>query len=472
MVLYIDDQETNLLLFEAQYADLFSIRTAKSTEEAYKLMKQYDFKVLITDEKMPSENGIHFINRIKDEFPEIIYMVLTAYDETNITRDAINSGMIYRFVLKPWNMHRLKKDIMNAIESYDLKQHNKRLLKDLQARNEALQLAQQQLKSENMYLKSEIKQVKNFDNIISEDPEFLNILNQISMIADSDAPVLITGETGTGKELIARAVHNLSPRRNHPLISINCAAIPETLIESELFGHEKGAFTGATQQKKGRFELAQNGTLFLDEIGEFPINLQPKLLRALQENSIERLGAQKTVQLNVRIVCATNRELKDEINNGNFRSDLYYRINVLNVKLPPLRERRRDIPLLCHHFIDKYNRKYKKKITRISYTQMKMLQAYQWPGNIRELENIIERSVIISDSEKLKLELEHSLTGDSKDVPDWPDKLSDMECMHIRRVLESTNWRIGGKYGAAEILGLNRTTLLARMKKLEIIKPS
>lgn len=470
MILYIDDVLINLELFRAQMESKFEIQTVQSTKQAYSLMLQHDFKVVVTDQRMPLETGIEFIERIKDEFPDVIYIVLTAYDDTNIERQALNTGMVYRFLIKPWDPGELSMDLQNALDKYELTSRNKKLLEDLRKQNKELKVLKKKLEGENIYLKSEIKLTKNFETIITEDSHFIGILNSINQIAESDASVLITGETGTGKELIARAVHNLSQRREEAFISINCAAIPDTLLETELFGHEKGAFTGAINTKKGRFELAQDGSLFLDEIGEIPVNMQPKLLRAIEEGSIERIGGNKTIKLNIRIICATNRNLKFEIKDGNFRSDLYYRINVFHVELPPLRHRKNDVPLLTQYFIRKFNKKYKKHIQKVPNKKMMMLQSYQWPGNIRELENIIERAVIISDSDELNLELDHLFGGQNSSEGPQTEKLIDLEKKQILKILGYTSWKIGGKDGAAEVLGLNRTTLLARMKKLDIVK--
>lgn len=286
-------------------------------------------------------------------------------------------------------------------------------------------------------------------------------------VAPTDSTVLITGETGTGKELIARAIHNLSPRKNRALVKVNCAAIPAGLIESELFGHEKGAFTGALTKRMGRFELADNGTIFLDEIGELPLDLQSKLLRVLQEGEFERVGGTQTFNVNVRVIAATNRDLEQLSKNGQYRPDLYYRLNVFPIHLPALREREGDIPLLAQYFVRKFAANLGKKIDRIPERMMTTLQRYQWPGNIRELEHAIERAVILSEGPELEpidwLSQSPGKAGAGK-IP----TLEEMERQHIVDVLEQTNWRVSGEKGAAKILGLNATTLEARMKKLGI----
>ncbi len=323
---------------------------------------------------------------------------------------------------------------------------------------------------ENTYLQEEIKLSNNFEEIISQSKKFKKVLSQVEQVASTDATVLIMGESGTGKELIARAVHNLSNRKNRPLVKVNCAALPANLIESELFGHERGAFTGALTKRVGRFELADGGTIFLDEIGEIPIELQSKLLRVLQEGEFERLGSSQTFSVNVRVVAATNRSLTDEIEKGTFREDLYYRLNVFPINIPPLRERREDIPLLANHFLLKFESRFGKKGTIITKKVMEELMNYQWTGNVRELENVIERAVIISKGTKLDLadSLPKTFNASKKQKI---ITLEENERAHILKTLEFTTWRVSGEKGAAKLLGMNRTTLEARMKKLGIERP-
>jgi formate hydrogenlyase transcriptional activator len=324
------------------------------------------------------------------------------------------------------------------------------------------------LQAQNRYLQEEIKLNHNFQDIISISKKFQRVLQQIEQVAETDVTVLVTGESGTGKELIARAVHNISNRRNKPLVKVNCAALPVNLIESELFGHERGAFTGAMERKIGRFELADGGTIFLDEIGELPVELQAKLLRVLQEGEFERLGSPKTMKVNVRVIAATNRNLEAAIEKKEFREDLYYRLNVFPIALPPLRERKEDIPFLIKHFCQKHEAKIGKKVTTIPSKVMDALTAYNWPGNIRELENIMERALILSRNGTIEY-------GDwmpmAKEVAASKSKLlrlDDVEKEHILEVLKQTSWKVSGEKGAAKILGLNPTTLEARMKKLGI----
>ena len=306
-----------------------------------------------------------------------------------------------------------------------------------------------------------------FEQIIGNSPALESVLEQVERVAPTDSTVLIQGETGTGKELIARAVHNISSRCGRPFIKLNCAAIPFDLLESELFGHEKGAFTGAIAQKVGRFELADKGTLFLDEVGDIPLALQPKLLRVLQEQEFERLGGTRTHQVDVRLVAATNRNLADMVKRSEFRSDLYYRLNVFPIPLPPLRGRREDIPALAAHFVEIYCRQMGKQIEHISAETMSAFSSYHWPGNIRELQNLIERSVILTSGKVLEPPLAELMHSSEVESP-GAITLEEAERDHIRKTLESTRWVVAGPNGAAARLGIKRSTLYFRMQKLGI----
>jgi formate hydrogenlyase transcriptional activator len=335
------------------------------------------------------------------------------------------------------------------------------------------------LSEEKLYLQDEIRTEYNFEEIIGESRALKKILEELQTVAPTDSTILILGETGTGKELIARAIHNLSARREHTLVKVNCAAIPTGLLESELFGHEKGAFTGAIAQRIGRFELAHRGTLFLDEVGDIPLELQPKLLRVLQEREFERLGSARTIRVDVRMVAATNADLTQKVAENEFRTDLYYRLNVFPVVIPPLRERREDIPLLVRYFAQKYARRMKKPIDTIPTKAMTALMEYHWPGNVRELENFIERAVILSRGAELQVPL-----AELKQRPKLTDTISPgafsdgvatleyAEREHIVRALKETDWVIGGPTGAAARLGMKRTTLQSRIKKLGIARPN
>jgi formate hydrogenlyase transcriptional activator len=345
------------------------------------------------------------------------------------------------------------------------------------------------LAEEKLYLEEEIRSEFNFEEIVGDSPVLKRALAQVEVVAPAGTAVLITGETGTGKELIARAIHNLSPRRERTFVKINCAAIPGGLLESELFGHERGAFTGALTQKIGRFELADHGTLFLDEIADLPLDLQPKLLRVLQEQEFERLGSNRTQRVDVRIVAATNSDLSRLVAERTFRSDLFYRLNVFPIHIPALRERSEDVPHLVRYFVQKFSRRLNKAVAYIPAEAMDALSGYSWPGNIRELENFIERAVLLSPGKELRVPVSElkpvaSLAESSADAssssasltsltssPSSISTLEDAERQHILRALRQTAWRVAGAKGAAGILGLKRTTLQARMRKLGIRRP-
>jgi formate hydrogenlyase transcriptional activator len=330
----------------------------------------------------------------------------------------------------------------------------------------------EKLSQESVYLQDEIRNEANFEEIVGTSTALRRVLAKVETVAPTDSTVLIYGETGTGKELIARAIHNLSPRHGNAFVKLNCAAIPTGLLESELFGHEKGAFTGAIAQRIGRFELANRGTVFLDEVGEIPLELQTKLLRVLQEREFERLGSTRTIRTDARLIAATNRDLAEMVEDQRFRSDLFYRLNVFPVRVPSLRERPEDIPLLVRHFVQHFARRMNRAIDTIPSETMSVLVRYPWPGNIRELQNLIERAVILSSGPVLRVPL--------KDLPNRapassstarPQTLEEAERAHILAALKETKWVIAGPNGAAERLGMNRSTVQFRMKKLGIVKP-
>ncbi len=352
------------------------------------------------------------------------------------------------------------------------------------------------LAEEKLYLEEEIRSEFNFEEIVGDSASLKRALAQVELVAPTDTSVLILGETGTGKELIARAIHNLSPRRQRTFVKINCAAIPSGLLESELFGHERGAFTGALNQKIGRFELADHGTLFLDEVGDIPMELQPKLLRVLQEQEFERLGSNRTIKVDVRVVAATNQDLARQVADRTFRSDLYYRLNVFPIQIPALREHNEDVPLLVRYFVQKFSRRLNKTVEYVPAEAMNALAAYSWPGNVRELENFIERAVLLSPGKELRVPVSELLTepgapaaASSREVADAligadssssafalpassnVTTLEQAERAHILRALQQTKWRIGGPHGAAALLDMKRTTLQARMRKLNIRRP-
>jgi chemotaxis protein methyltransferase CheR len=349
----------------------------------------------------------------------------------------------------------------------------KRKQSEIKLRNalKEIELLKDQLQAESAYLQDEIKLEHNFENIIGHSEALKYVLYRVAEVAPTEVPILIMGETGTGKELIARAIHNLSSRNKRALLKLNCAALPASVIESELFGHEKGAYTGADFRRMGRFQMADGATLFLDEISEIPLELQSKLLQVLQDGEFEPLGSSKTLSVDVRIIAASNRDLEDEVNHGRFRRDLFYRINVFPFTVPPLRNRKEDIPLLVKWFVDMFNRKMDKNITSIPKELIRHLQAYDWPGNVRELENVIERAVITSKGSILKLTDNLVISAKVRSRAKLKETLTEVERTQILNTLENTGWKIEGVNGAAGVLGLAPSTLRDRIKKLGIRHP-
>jgi formate hydrogenlyase transcriptional activator len=412
------------------------------------------------EKKFPRETGIESgvgVPIFSSKSGEVIGHIL-AIDPNPVTSEKNQTSILRIFAARAGaEIERMKaeKELEKANEELKIR------LKEIESLKNQLQL-------ENKYLQEEIKLTYNFEEIISKSKDFQKILQQIQQVASTDATVLVLGESGTGKELIARAVHNISNRAKRPLVKVNCATLPANLIESELFGHEKGAFTGAMDRKIGRFELADGGSIFLDEIGELPVELQAKLLRVLQEGEFERLGNPKTMKVNVRVIAATNRNLQQAIEKKEFREDLYYRLNVFPIICPPLRDRKEDIPLLVKHFCKKHEGKIGRTITNIPTKVMDALMVYDWPGNIRELENIIERAMILSQNGVLEYGEWIPVEKISTSSKSPAGRLDDVEKDHIIEVLNKTGWKVSGDKGAAKILGLNPTTLEARMKKLGI----
>jgi formate hydrogenlyase transcriptional activator len=336
-----------------------------------------------------------------------------------------------------------------------------------------VQKLKNEISDEDPYIENEATSESLFEEIVGRSPALQRVLREVEVVAPTDSSVLIQGETGTGKELIAQAIHNRSARRDRPFIKVNCAAIPSGLLESELFGHEKGAFTGAIMRKPGRFELADKGSLFLDEVGDIPLDLQAKLLRVLQEHEFERLGSTRTQQVDVRVIAATHRDLKQMVEEGTFRSDLYYRLHVFPVTVPPLRDRREDIPLLVRHFVDKYSSRMNRNIETIPSRTMDAVANYSWPGNVRELQNFIERAVILSSGPSLRAPLEELKQEKKAGLNTNLSTLEEMEREHVLRALRESNWVTGGPKGAAVRLGMKRTTLAYRIRKLGIpVRPA
>ncbi|MBF0398548.1 MAG: sigma-54-dependent Fis family transcriptional regulator [Desulfobacterales bacterium] len=458
------------------------IAIVKTGEKAIEKAKDEKPDIIIMDIKLKGKiDGIKAseIIRFNNNIPVIF---LTSYvDEALIERAKITES--FGYLLKPITDHRqLCINIEMAIYKLEmenkLKQANDQLEKRVIERTEKLNNTLEQYKNalaeikelkkllqvENTYLKEEIKLNSNFEEIIGQSNEIKAVLLKVEQVAPSNTTVLILGETGTGKELIARAIHNSSPQKDRALIKIDCSALSPNLIESELFGHEKGSFTGAHVKKIGRFELANGSSIFLDEIGELPFELQSKLLRVIQDGEFERLGGTKTIKTNARVIAATNRDLSDESNKGSFRKDLFFRLNVFPIIIPPLRERKDDIILLLNYFTQKFSKKIGKNIKKISKRISNKLENYTWPGNVRELENLIERAIIISNDDTLRIELpESNYISLDKEL-----KLEDVERKHIIKILNEKHWKIEGAGGTASTLGINPSTLRSRMKKLGI----
>lgn len=482
-ILVVDDTPHNIsILFDALTHYGFRVLTEQDGKSALEQVAYAKPDLILLDVMMPGMNGFETCRRLKanPETAHIPVIFMTASGETIDKVNGFNMGAV-DYITKPFQLPEVLARVQTHLSirqmRHELQQANEALEVRVAERTEALRLAlaeletlKDQLQAENTYLRDEIEQTTGFSEIVSQSKSFGQVLKKVNQVAPTNTTVLLLGESGTGKELLARAIHQHSGRKKQPLIKVNCAALPATLIESELFGHEKGAFTGATNQKIGRFELANNGTIFLDEIGEMPLDLQSKLLRVLQEGEFERVGGTKTIRINVRVLTATNRDLETEIDAGRFREDLYYRLNVFPIKSLPLRERKEDIPLLVRHFCDKHGPGMNRRIEVIPAKVIDTLTAYNWPGNIRELENIVERSLIGS-------------TGRQLDLGDWfgrntamarrvtPQTLEECERAHITAVLETVNWKVSGKNGAAEILDIIPTTLESRMKKLGIARP-
>jgi DNA-binding NtrC family response regulator len=402
---------------------------------------------LVLDVEMPGLSGLDLQEELAKADVQIPIIFLTGHGNIPMTVRAIKAGAL-EFLTKPFDDEDLLHAIRQGIGRYETAQ---------QHRNAALE--------------DEIPVERNFEGIIGKSPRLKDVLESVRTVAPADSTVLIQGETGTGKELIARAIHDLSPRKGQAFVKVNCAAIPSGLLESELFGHEKGAFTGAIAQKIGRFEVAHKGTLFLDEIGDIPLELQPKLLRVLQEQEFERLGSTRTQRVDVRLLAATNAGLTQMVAEKKFRSDLYYRLNVFPVNVPSLRDRRDDIPLLVRHFANKYARRTGKQIQSIPSETMDALSRYAWPGNIRELQNLMERAVLLTKGPSLRVPLGEIFTDSGPGAITGGNALQQAEREQILRALRETNWVVGGARGAAARLGLKRTGLAYKMQQLGISRP-
>jgi Nif-specific regulatory protein len=442
-ILIIDDEKNMRWILERGLKPLgYHVSSASHGLEGIEFAKADEPDLVILDLKMPGIDGVETLKRLKSIYPKLPIIMITAHGTMETAIEAMKCGAT-DYIIKPFDLEEMKIVIQKN-------------------------LAVQDLVKEVDFLRSELYQKYNSQNIIGQSPSMQQIFAMIDRVADSNATVMIYGESGTGKELVARAMHFNSPRKEKPYIQVNCAALPETLLESELFGHEKGAFTGAVARRQGRFELANHGTLFLDEIGEISLAMQAKLLRVLQEKTFERVGGVETIKVDVRIVTATNRNLQAAIKEGTFREDLYYRLNVIPIQLPPLRERKEDIPLLVQYFLEKLD--IKKRIQNIDPDAIKALVNYQWPGNVRELENVLERAIIIAPGNRITCDQvpldackrPQETQSIIADIPDEGISLEEVEKLILMKALAKAE---GNQTKAAQLLKISRHTLLYRMEK-------
>jgi DNA-binding NtrC family response regulator len=502
-ILCVDDEPLNLSLLEAMLSPRgYDVVSAANGPEALDKIAAERIDICLLDVMMPGMDGFEACRRIKsnDLYRNIPVVMVTSHANTENRIRGIEAGA-EDFISKPFDsaevlarikmllrVKSLNEELRNAHDKLELTVHertgeliraNAQLLQEIDERKEAekslqaafaeIKVLKDRLLAENVYLQQDVAREFNFGEIIGQSSAISYVFSRIEQVAPQDATVLLLGETGTGKGVVARAIHSRSARKGRTMVTVNCTAMPANLIESELFGREKGAFTGADARQMGRFELADGGTIFLDEIGEMPLELQSKLLRVIQDGEFERLGSPRTIKVNVRIIAASNRNLEEEIKNGRFREDLFYRLNVFPITIPPLRQRKEDISLLVNHFVAKFNKKTGKKIETVPKETLDALQEYHWPGNVRELESVIERAVITSQGTALQV-LDRFDTFPRTGNQSGEDvmALAELEQDHILQVLQRTAWRIEGQNGAAVLLGLNPSTLRARMRKYGI----
>ncbi|HTY13786.1 MAG TPA: sigma-54 dependent transcriptional regulator [Candidatus Omnitrophota bacterium] len=446
-ILVADDEVSIRDSMSILLANRYNVIFARDGKEALAMAKQYSPDLVFLDIRMPELDGLEVLTGIKQMEGETDVIMITAMNTVSYAVEAIKRGA-YDYITKPFDIDAIQEIIDKVLEKRRLAQ-------------------------ENLYLKEEIEKKYQFERIVGRSEGIREVFSLITTVSKSESTVLIEGESGTGKELVARAIHNLSPRKNKLFVPVNCAAIPENLLESELFGHERGAFTGAFERKLGKFEIADEGTLFLDEVSSLPLPMQGKLLRALQEKVIERVGGTEQIPVNVRIISASNIDLKKLSQEDKFRKDLFFRLNVIPIFVPPLRERREDIPLLAEHFLDMYNREFGKKIKGFTVEAMEALSNYGWPGNVRELQNLIERLVVLAKSDLITeehipkdiTEPESALGGD--EILDLPFREAQIkfESAFIKKALQKAG---GSKSKAAKMLGIHRNTLLNLEKKLKM----
>lgn len=450
-VLVVDDEKDILRTLTLTFEEDYDVFTARSGIEALGVLERHDIALVIADQRMPEMTGVELLQKAIQLRPQAIRIILTGYTDTAALVQAINKGHIYQYVTKPWDRQELRIVVRRALDSYELGMENERLLQELQAAND-------QLRDENTFIKKELHKELKFTEIVGQSAAMRRVFELVKKVIDTPVAVLLTGETGTGKTLLARYIHYNGPRKDKLFVEQNCGALPEALLESELFGHKKGAFTGAVQDQKGLFEAADGGTVFLDEISEMSPLLQVKLLQILQEGRFRRVGDNSYRQVDVRIISATNKDLDTEIRNNRFRSDLYYRINVFPIHIPPLRERLEDIPLLADFCLKKYSKRFYSRVDGFSEEVLGELSRYNFPGNVRELENLIERAVLLSASPLIEM-------GDWLPQPCYnPGVSSRMEQMERSEIIRLLEMHHGKHHLVARDMGMSRTTLWRRLK--------
>jgi len=460
-LLFVDDEPEVLTSLRMAFEGSYRVLTAQSGREALELLRYEDVAVIVADQRMPGMTGAELLAEAQKVSPKSVRMVLTAYTDVSDLMSAINQGQIYRYILKPWEPEELEQEVKRAVELYSMAVELERKQRELEEANKRLAEAQRRLEEENILLRREVARRYSFGEVVGESPEMKRILELAAKAATSSLTVLISGETGTGKELVAKVIHANGPRRDRPFLSVNCAALPEALLESELFGHRKGAFTGASEDRKGLFEAAGGGTLFLDEVGEMSPSLQAKLLRVLETGEVRRLGETQARKVDVRIIAATNRNLESDVHAGRFREDLFYRLNVFPIYIPPLRQRKEDIPLLAGYFLENTGK-------RLSPEAVDLLVNYDWPGNVRELKNEMERAAVLAEGEVIEPDvLSDRIRTSTK--PSFRGTLREILDRTEREVIEGVLRECGGNRSeAARRLGLARWSLLRKMERLGI----
>lgn len=475
IILVDDEKEVLEMLEEFLEMNGFEVDSIADSREAIRALKEGRYDILITDLAMPHIDGLQLINFIQREFIETLGIVITGYGSMESAIKALRCGA-FDYIVKPFKFDEVLETVKLGV--YYLRLLRERLVTEELKRKPNLlrRFSDSKLLRENVILRSQLKDKYKFENLIGMSFPMQKVFEMIEKVADTNATVLITGESGVGKELVARAIHYNSSRKDNPLVVVNCGALPETLLESELFGYEKGAFTGALATRLGRFEIANGGTIFLDEIGDMSINLQVKLLRVLQEREFERLGGNKPIKVDVRVIAATNRNLEQLVKEGKFREDLYYRLNVVPIHIPPLRERKQDIPLLVDHFIRLSNAINNGQIEGVSEEAMRLLMEYDYPGNVRELQNVIERIVVLKKRGRIEVDdLPEKMIRPTKPVFEfdlskgYETLVTEFEKSLIMKALAEAK---GIKSKAAKALNLNRTTLIEKMRRLGITSPS